>query len=955
MAKKKKKMAIGAKACKIAAGVFFILVALSFLLSSGTRLAFLGGYVFAYLFGLVGYYGFPVLIILLSLGLFSRKIAKIFNFRFFIGALIAILSSCFLFSLIQHGGKYEAGQFGAFQELFGHVRGIRFGYSTDISLSGGALGFILATLFPSSLLWLGYLIASLLIAIALIILFFPLLKSLFKLIKASIAISKARRASARAMEEELAQEEEHERTTRIELTPPSGPLPEATPLPANPLDSLVFKPAGNTSLPSRTSRNPSPRTAEETPQQSYVHPSSPRPLPNPSRDLYSGNTLRYSGLRPAHFEMLDTRESSPLPPTPAPVMSELAAEPSVAIENPPRPMESEQPFSAPILEDLTPDFVPTASTRSNRPLPTNEATPAPTEPTSIFSTEEEEAPLPPIQAQDAQMHLDFDAPPTPLSQVPPVNKPVETIPAQEKKIDEEAEVPLPPYRYPPLTLLSYPDNSQNLAEMEEECHRKEEIINQTFADLKIRARVVSHTIGPSVTRYAIEPDHDVPVAVIGKYITDIETRLGGLPCRYSERVSGLTTPALETTNEVVRLVGIRECLEALPPLSEKTRMHIAFGITISGKVLTASLAEFPHLLLAGTTGSGKSVFVHSILLALLMRNRPEELKLVLVDPKRVEMTKYRDLPHLLCPIVKEPIHAKNALKKLVDEMERRYMLFDEAAVQKIEEYNTDYAPTYHKKKLPYIVLVVDEFADLVQNCKEVSEYVLTLGAKARAAGIHMIIATQRPDAKTISGTIKANLPTSVALSVRSQTDSMVILGSKGAEDLAGHGDMLIDCAQISKKEFVRAQGCFVDNKEIRLICDYIRSQQQVVYHPAFLNLDDEEEAPPSGGGEAFTGEAPPPPTNGDAEAKYEYVKSIIMTREYCSISLIQREFGVGFPRAGKIFGRLQKEGIVDLNPVSASKGCRVLIHNEPSSSSAGSVSSSTTEPSWMSDPEEDIS
>ena len=388
-------------------------------------------------------------------------------------------------------------------------------------------------------------------------------------------------------------------------------------------------------------------------------------------------------------------------------------------------------------------------------------------------------------------------------------------------------------------------------------------------------------------------------------------------------------------------------------------MIVPFGVKITGECVYANLCEFPHLLLAGTTGSGKSVFVHSILLSLIMRNRPEELKLVLVDPKRVEMTKYKDIPHLLCPIVKEPVHAKNALKKLVEEMERRYRLFDHAAVQKIEEYNSDYAPTYHKKKLPYIVIVVDEFADLVQNCKEVSEYVLTLGAKARACGIHMIIATQRPDSKVISGTIKANLPTAVALSVRSSVDSQVILGSGGAEDLAGHGDMLIDCAQIAKKEFVRAQGCFVDNKELRAVPDYTRLQQQVKYHPAFLDLDDkEEEVPePSYGGNPADPSAMPSPSAAaasDGEAKYQYIKSVIMTREFASISQIQRDFSVGFPRAGKIFARLQKEGIVDTTPVSSSKGCRVLVHEDPSSSSAGSVSTSTTEPSWKSDPEEDI-
>ena len=929
MAKKKKKKNQGnplsPKPSKIAAGVFFILFSVMMLLSAGTHLSFMGGYLLTFLFGLVGYYGLPLLVILLSLGLFSEKLAKIFRVKFTICYLLSMLAIMMLTTTLVYRGAYKIDHLDQYRVLFEQAKAMPFGFAIDYHLLGGFIGFVLNTFFPESLHFISYLVSAAVLILAIAIMFSSFWRKLFAGIKAKAAIAKSKRpAKQRKPREIIRKEQRRERESRIKLEETEG----EESMPSNPLSHLVFEPARRTSIPRRRDRGNIPAPSENpnpAPEQPVAPVAPTQSGPRPLGNTYTG--ARAVGLQEAIFD-------------PDGTISEVPTYSQPVLQETPKPAPAPTP---------TPTITPVVQ----QPQPIVQPEPAP----EIFISDDavEEQPLPSIPEEPAFEALPLETPkpaPMPSPTPTPAPAPVQETPApKEPEPDPDQEELWPDYKLPPVSLLNEPDNSDNQIEMEQEARQKVEIINQTLADLNIGAHVDSYTIGPSVTRFAIQPDRNVSVSYIGRVVKDIEARIGGLACRYVERVPGLTMPALETMNSKCRLVSLKECINALPPISDKTRMNVAFGVKIDGNVVYANMAEFPHLLLAGTTGSGKSVFVHSLLLALIMRNRPEELKLVLVDPKRVEMTKYRDIPHLLCPIIKEPVHAKNCLRKLVEEMERRYKLFDEAAVQKIDEYNSDYAPYYHKKKLPYIVLVVDEFADLVNNCKEVSEYVLTLGAKARAAGIHMIIATQRPDTKVISGTIKANLPTAVALSVRTAVDSTVILGSGGAEDLAGHGDMLIDCAQISKKDFLRAQGCFVDNREIRQVCDFVRAQQQVRYHPAFMDLDDKEEdivPTPSNPGEPGA-PTPAAPSTNDGEAKYQYIKSIIMTRDFTSISQIQRDFGVGFPRAGKIFNRLQAEGIVDMTPVSASKGCRVLVHEAPASSNPGSTSVSTVEPNYDDD------
>ncbi len=485
--------------------------------------------------------------------------------------------------------------------------------------------------------------------------------------------------------------------------------------------------------------------------------------------------------------------------------------------------------------------------------------------------------------------------------------------------------PRKPYVFPDDSLLNDYEVEDALKQNQEVADLRVEKINEVFNDLHVGAQVVGYTIGPSITRYDVLTNRDVTVNNVEKVVRDIAIRLDGTLVRFEAIVRGKSTSGLEIPNAVTTTVAFKDVFNALKPIErDKNKLFIPFGKDISGNVIGADIAEFPHFLVAGGTGSGKSVYIHSVLLSLLMRNRPEDLKIILVDPKRVEMSKYKDLPHLLCPIVTEPGKAKLVLDKLVDEMERRYDLFTDVGVSDMGQYN-EYARENGLEPLPYILIVVDEYADLVQTVKEVQAPIMRLGQKSRAAGIHMLIATQRPSVNVITGDIKANIQVRVALATSSATDSVTILGEGGAELLLGKGDMLVDCALISRAGLTRLQSAFVSNQEILRVVKFIKDQMEPQYDERFLNLEEKSvdtndystafmQGGRSGGSQ-------------ERDEMYDIVKEAVQARDFCSISWIQREFGFGFPRSGRIFAQLKQDGIVANEPDSPSsnKGSRVLI------------------------------
>lgn len=951
-------------------GIVLFLFAVLLLLSCRTRLRYVA-YPLHFLFGSVGFWFVSVLFMIGGLHLLFHKVWKKYSFRVNFGILISLLAGWLLIAEILANGVFndESGAF--FTALNDAYSGNGIALYIGSEIAGGYLGNIILAALNKAGIWLPYLILIPFLLLGLFLVFFPFIKRFFRFAHAESAVKKARREKVREKREEdereyvfEAGEPEPKREAPKLSFAPKEETPE-TPAPTSPMGEYVFAPAGGSTLPSRKSLRVeharSPMPASPRFEQSSYASTSPRELENPKFDSYANNPVRTSGLKEAFFDP-GPMESAVKEPSPDFHVEQVA---KVAQEKPTPEATKESPHLV-----AAPSFL----------TSTNIAKPSPAEPTAIpqetpaqpapaftdepihmpdFEKEEEEAEFFEAQTTDAPVEEEEDdhpfeavnndpivlAPKDALILTPETLAPEETLPPkpeptpetkeEPKPEDDDIEKPLPPYVFPSADLLDEGNASTESETIKEECRKKAEAINQIFVDFRVGAHVTEYLVGPSITRYSIEADPGVSVQAIARIIPDLEVRLGGVPVRFVERVLGLACSALEVANDTRRIVSFKEMFVALPPRRETADLRIPFGLAIDGSLKQADLAKFPHMLVAGTSGSGKSVFAHGILMTLIMRNRPEDLKLVLIDPKRgVEMAPYKDMPHLLCPIVKEAIPAKNALAKLCKLMDERYVMLAEAGVSNISDYNAEYALPNHKKRMSYIVVFVDEFADLVGECKEISDHVLRIAQKARACGIHLIVATQRPDVKVITGTIKSNLLCRVALTVASSQDSVTILGQGGAEDLYGYGDMLIDCQELSKRDFVRAQGCLATHREMKNVCDFVRNQMAPMYDPDFLNLEDEDE---DKGPEIRDGGYAPVPTLSSAELKkisddekYNYVKSVIMTREYCSISMIQREFEVGFPRAGKILSRLQQEGIVAAPDGTAnnSKGCRVLVHDE---------------------------
>lgn len=493
----------------------------------------------------------------------------------------------------------------------------------------------------------------------------------------------------------------------------------------------------------------------------------------------------------------------------------------------------------------------------------------------------------------------------------PVPAPIKVVGERKPALRKEKT----PYVYPSLDLLNVYENAHVDEENDRVSKERQEAINHIFEDLGIGATISGYKVGPAVTRFDVLMNRDVSVNNILKNITDVSIRLGGVRARFQKVVRGKITSGLELPNARSVTVSLKECLA--PYVGDpKKKYFVPFGKDITGDVLGMNVGDYPHLLVAGATGSGKSVFMHCLIMSLLMKTSPEELRILLIDPKRVEMSKYRDEPHLICPIVSDYSESKVAMNRLVQEMERRYQLFEDACVSKISQYN-EYAEEEGLEPLPLIVVIIDEYADLVENCKDIASPVVKIAAKSRACGIHMVISTQRPSVNVITGVIKANLPTRVALRVASYTDSQTILGEAGAEKLLGYGDMLVDSQEFSDDGFTRLQCPFVDNKEIKRVVEFLKEHYETHYDPKFLDLVDRSAAGPS-----FGGTKPK-----ERDERFEEVKAFVMNLDEVSISEIMRRLALGFPKAARIMDQLEDAGIVSKASGSSSKR-KVLIHNQ---------------------------
>ncbi len=488
------------------------------------------------------------------------------------------------------------------------------------------------------------------------------------------------------------------------------------------------------------------------------------------------------------------------------------------------------------------------------------------------------------------------------------SKEVKSVDVVEESLNEAvSEESYDNYQLPPITLLNSPVKKQTITKGD--VVEKSKILQSTFNNFGIEVKIVKAIVGPSITQFQILPTPGTKVSKIVNLSNDIALNLAAKDVRIEAPIPGKSLIGIEIPNTVNELVTMKEVFvndEDNSPLS------VALGKDVSGESIFTRIDKTPHLLIAGSTGSGKSVCVNTIITSILLKNKPDKVKLIMIDPKMVELSIYDGIPHLLTSVVTDPIKAADVLHKVVLEMENRYREFARARVRNMEGYNKIAAKDPDYKELPYIVVIIDELADLMMvSSKEVEESIARIAQKARAAGIHMIIATQRPSVDVITGVIKTNIPSRIAFAVSSSIDSRTILDKSGAETLLGKGDMLYLSADSSKP--VRIQGAFLSDEEVEKVVDYVKSQSEAQYDP---NMTPSEVSTQGGGS----------PSADDVDPLYKEVLLFIAKTQKASASLLQRRFKIGYNRAARIIDMLEEDGYI--GPVDGSKPRKVFLEKE---------------------------
>ena len=476
------------------------------------------------------------------------------------------------------------------------------------------------------------------------------------------------------------------------------------------------------------------------------------------------------------------------------------------------------------------------------------------------------------------------------------------------------------YKLPQIDLFA-PDKPKSQSKEKNIVRKNIRILEDTFKSFNIDVKVERAEIGPSVTKYEVKPAVGVRVNRISNLADDLALALAAKDVRIEAPIPGKSLVGIEVPNSEIATVSFRELWEQSKTDPNKL-LEVPLGKAVDGSARSFDLGRMPHLLVAGSTGSGKSVAVNGIISSILMKARPDQVKFLMVDPKMVELSVYNDIPHLLIPVVTNPRKAAKALQKVVDEMENRYELFSKFGVRNIAGYNAkveDWNAQSQEKQipLPLIVVIVDELADLMMVAsKEVEDAIIRLGQKARAAGIHMILATQRPSVDVISGLIKANVPSRVAFAVSSGTDSRTILDENGAEKLLGRGDMLFK--PIDENHPVRLQGSFISDDDVERIVTFIKDQASADYDESFDPGEVSEND--FGGGSSANG------GNSEGDPLFEEAKALVLETQKASASMIQRRLSVGFNRATRLMEELEEAGVI--GPAEGTKPRKVLMTQE---------------------------
>ncbi len=517
-----------------------------------------------------------------------------------------------------------------------------------------------------------------------------------------------------------------------------------------------------------------------------------------------------------------------------------------------------------------------------------------------------------------------------------VSKPAPPIPdvGAEPDASEDTDGEQAPFRLPPLSLLAEPQPPPQ--RMETELKSNVEVIERTLEEFKVSGDVVEIAHGPTVTRYEIHLAPGIKVNKIVSLADNLAMSLAAIDVRVEAPIPGKSAIGVEVPNKSAAIVGLREVIDNGAFRSEPSRLLFALGRDVSGEPRFADLAKMPHMLVAGATNSGKSICLNTLIASLLYRATPDDLKMILIDPKRVELSLFDGIPHLACPVVKDARQAAGIFRAATKEMDSRYDLIARAGCRNIQSFNEKMP---EGEKLPYLVIVCDELADLMmQAAAEVETSICRLAQLARAVGIHLVIATQRPSVDVVTGLIKANISSRIAFAVSSQVDSRTIIDQSGAERLIGRGDMLF--LPIDAQKPVRIQGCYLGEDEIHRVVDFLKSQRKPIYTIEATDVNV--------GGSAGAGD-----DGGTTDPVYQQAVRMIVTSGYASTSMIQRKFRIGYTRAARLVDAMEAQGIV--GPLDGAKPREVLITQEDLDRLFGGPSGMKYESDEGDDSEEGIS
>ena len=536
----------------------------------------------------------------------------------------------------------------------------------------------------------------------------------------------------------------------------------------------------------------------------------------------------------------------------------------------------------------------------------------------------------------------FDAPkpepqpaPAPEEPLPPLQVPEQ--PEKLKKADVQLEAAQiaqqitqqepakPEYQFPPVDLLKA--GSGQAHDGTEEMRQNAERLSDTLQSFGIEAHIINVTRGPSVTRYELELQRGVKLSKVTNLADDIALALGASGVRIAAIPDKISVVGIEVPNRIVSVVMAREVIDSPEFAKHKSKVSFAVGKDIGGNRIIGDIGKLPHLLIAGTTGSGKSVCMNSLIISLLYKAKPEEVKLIMIDPKMVELGIYNGIPHLLIPVVTDPKKAAGSLQWAVTEMMRRYRMMADAGVRDLESYNKQarMSADDELEPMPQIVVVIDELADLMLvAAKEVEESICRIAQMGRASGIHLVIATQRPSADVITGLMKANIPSRIAFAVASAMESRIILDTAGAEKLVGKGDMLY--APLGQGKPKRVQGCFITDNEVQDVVTFIKDSSEAEYSDSVMAEIDKKAAESGKSGSGSSGSTAAETESSDGDEMLPAAVDVILETGQASVSMLQRRLKLGYARAARIMDEMEERGLV--GPFEGSKPRQLLITRE---------------------------